>query len=249
MLSPDITYQSQAALARYCRTGETADIPGVIPGRLPHYRQLVLNVVEDMLSNAYPLTRSLLGNNAWEKLSEEFFAGNACQSAQVWQMPGEFIPWMENNRQSLLNHYPFLHNLLLFEWTETELFLMEDQPVDCSRNGDLLFSPLVLNPEHRLLEFAYPVHLKKAVTISHEDMGQYWLAAHRNKDGDILFTALSPALYYCIALLAENPMTIQQLFRALETGTGSTLSTADQEGVIHFMQQAFTQHLITGFNN
>lgn len=249
MLQPDVTYESQSNLAHYCRTGELRAIPGVLPGRIEHYRRLILNVVEDMLGNAFPVTREFLGESTWENLCHTFFAGTACQSAQVWQMPGEFIPWMENNQEALLKTHPHLHDLLVFEWTETELFLMEDLPVESSKNGDLLFSPLVLNPEHRLLQFDYPVHLKKAAAITAVDKGPYWLVAHRNSEGDIVFTRLSPGLYYITALLAEKAMTIQQLFFALETATGISLNAEDQEEIIKYLQQASDEQLITGFKN
>src|SRR5690606_9540893 len=126
--------------------------------------------------------------------ANEFFCNHPCQNPQVWSMPKEFYEYLVKSRHSLLIKYPFLQDLLWFEWIELELFMMEDKKAEYTTNGDILFSRLVLNPEYQLLSFKYPVHHKNARYITITDQSDYFAAAHRNKEGSVVFTDLSPAL-------------------------------------------------------
>lgn len=247
MLLAETTHAYQSGLARYCRTGVASPIPGIHPEHITEYRRLVLNVVTDMLSNAYPLTRQLLTEAEWDNLVHQFFATHPCQSAQVWLMPAEFRSYIIETRNPLLVRYPQLEDLLLFEWTETEVFLMADQPALTEKTGDILFSRLVINPEHRLLQFSYPVHLEKPEQIKEVQKQDYYVVAHRNREGDVLFTDLSPAICQLLIFLATAPLSLNELFQLFEETFSVRLTTADQQQVIAFFEEAYTSALIAGF--
>ncbi|MBI3139914.1 MAG: putative DNA-binding domain-containing protein [Sphingobacteriales bacterium] len=249
MLLTDTTQQYQSNLACYCRTGNLAAIPGIHRENIREYRRLVYNVVEDMLRSAYPLAADFLPGEEWEALVNEFFSRHACQSPQVWYMPKEFYEYLAENNHPVLAAYPVLPDLLLFEWTETELFMMEDKPVDCSPSGDLLFSKLVLNPEHLLLAFDFPVHRKNAGQISDRDRGAYYAASHRNTAGEVIFTDCSPGLVRILEYLAEKPQSVRALFDRFEQEYQVLLNEDQQEHMIHFLQNALQQQLISGFKN
>lgn len=208
-MQPDnSTTHHQSALANYCRTGSYQAIPGVRATHVIQYRRLVYNVVNDMLQSAYPLTRDLLGEDDWEELVQTFFSLHACQSPQVWYMPKELYEYVIQEEHPLLIKYPFLGELLQLEWLEIALFMMEDKPVADSPNGD----QLVLNPEHELLHFQYPVHVKEARSIVAGDKGDYFLVMFREPaTGDVRFMQLSPALARMIELLENRLMSIATL--------------------------------------
>lgn len=241
------TRQYQSYLAGYCRTGILQDIPGIHNGNVVHYRKLVMNVVDDMLQNAYPLTHDLLQEAEWDSLVADFFAGHSCKSPQVWYMPKELMEFLVDTDHALLKQYPMLRNLLQFEWMETAMFMMQDIPVVYTRNGDLLFSKLVLNPEHRLTALDYPVHRKKASEMGPEDQQPYYLAVHRDEAGQIIFTELSPALVRVIEHLQERAVSIQELYQLIEQDWGIQLEETDHLAIIHFLEQAYQEGLIKGF--
>ncbi|MDD2794053.1 MAG: putative DNA-binding domain-containing protein [Sediminibacterium sp.] len=241
------TRQYQSELAGYCRTGILQQIPGIHTGNVVQYRKLVMNVVDDILQNAYPLTYDLLTGAEWDALVAKFFAGHSCKSPQVWYMPKELIGYMVDTDHALLKQYPMLLNLLQFEWLETEMFMMQDIPVPLTRNGDLLFSKLVLNPEHRLMVLEYPVHRKKPSDIRPEDQQAYYLAAHRDEEGQVVFTELSPALLRAVEHLQERAISIQELYQLIEQDFGIQLTETDHLAIIQFIQQAYAEELIKGF--
>ena len=242
------TRRYQSALASYCRTGAYQPIPGVRDAHVRHYRRLVYNVVDDMLQSAYPLTRSLLTEEEWEGLVQGFFSSHACQSPQVWYMPKELYEYVVQPAHPLMSSYPFLAELLWLEWLEIALFMMEDRAVLCSSNGDPAKELLVLNPEHELVHFQYPVHLKEAKHIKETDKGDYFLVMFREPGtGDVQFMQLSPALARMIELLEDRPMNIAALTGEI-CGELQLPVTEDMLNMARlFINQALENKLITGF--
>lgn len=243
------TFTHQSNLAAYCRTGKLPGIPGIIKENVLHYRRLVYNVVDDMLQNAYPLVHELLTATEWKKAVNDFFTNHPCQSPQVWYMPKEFYQYLSCTKHSLLKKYPFLEELLWFEWVEVELFMMADKMVQADKTGDVLFSKLVLNPEHHLLSFNYPVYSKNAKFITLTDKCPYFVIAHRNTEGEVIFTDSSPALLRMIEYLSETPLSIKELFNEFQLEYNMILSAEDQKAIIHFFENAYKQQLIIGFDN
>ncbi len=245
----DSTYKHQSNLAAYCRTGKLLEIPGIISENVSQYRRLVYNVVDDMLQNAYPLTVDLFTKKEWDKTVNDFFTNHPCQSPQVWYMPKEFYNYLTEIKNPLLKKYPFLAELLWFEWVEVELFMMQDKIAAATKSGDVLFSKLVLNPEHLLLSFQYPVHKKHPKKIKETDKGNYFIIAHRNDLGDVVFTDSSAALIRMIEYLAEAPLSLTKLFSSFEKEYNLTLTEADQKAIALFFENALQQQLIIGFKN
>ncbi|GAA0564920.1 HvfC/BufC N-terminal domain-containing protein [Chitinophaga japonensis] len=244
----DLTRRHQSALASYCRTGQYNAIPGVHAGHVTHYRRLVYNVVDDMLQSAYPLTHHLLKAKEWKALVQEFFSNHPCQSPQVWYMPGELYQYMLQVQHPLLQQYDCLQELLWLEWTEVELFMMEDRPVEYTPDGDLLTDALVLNPEHRLQRFRYPVHLKPARQITANDQGDYFLVLYRKPDtGEVSFLNLSPVLAHMLELLAEGPQPVSELIRQSCAAWQLPLTPDIEAAGSAFFSQALESGLIPGF--
>lgn len=238
----------QSALASYCRTGTYQPIPGVRDTHVRQYRRLVYNVVDDMLQSAYPLTRRRLTEEEWEGLVQAFFSSHACLSPQVWYMPKELYEYVVQSAHPLLSKYPFLGDLLWLEWLEIALFMMEDRAVLCSSNGAPARDLLVLNPEHELVHFQYPVHLKEAKCIKETDKGDHFLVMFREPDtGDVQFMQLSPALARMIELLEERPLNITTLTGKI-CGELQLPVTEDILNMARlFVNQALENKLITGF--
>lgn len=246
--SDNKTSYYQSALAGYCRTGKYTSIPGVRKHHVTHYRRLVYNVVDDMLQTAFPLTCHLLSAKEWNGLINKFFSSHSCQSPQVWYMPKELYQYVVQHESTLLIKYPFLTELLLFEWMETELFMMEDLPVTYNITGNPLTDLLVLNPEHQLLYFQYPVHIKKAKQITEADKGNYYLVMFRNPDTDgVQFMSLSPALVRIVEWLNEAPMDLETLTTNIAEELQLQITPDISAMISRFLTEALKNRLIKGF--
>lgn len=243
------THQHQTDFAAYCRTGNLKSIPGIHKKNILQYRTLVLNVIDDTLQNAYPLTYDLLQEEEWKELVTDFFANHSCQSPQVWYMPKEMYEYVLNTGHPLLKKYFFLQELLWFEWIELEMFMMEDKYSRASQKGDILFSKLILNPEHQLLPLNYPIHKKNSRDITITDKGNYFVIVHRNAKGDVVFNDISPSLVRMVEYLVETPISLSKMFHLFQIEFGIELSETDQNNIVYFFENAFQQGLILGFEN
>lgn len=237
----------QSILASYCRTGQLETIPGIKAENIGQYRRLVYNTVDDMLQNAYPLTKDLLEEEEWNELVAAFFRDHPCQSPQVWYMPKELIVYLDAMAHPLKVKYSFIMELLNFEWTEVEIFMMEDKVVSARQAGNILVDKLIINPEHKLLNFNYPVHQKRAGEIAAGDYGQYFLVAHRNKDGDVVFTSLSPALFSMLEFIESAPASLADIRNEFLEEYGIFLSKDDETAIQFFLSDALQSQLIAGF--
>jgi hypothetical protein len=182
----------------------------------------------DGLESAYPLTVAALDPTDWETLVYRFFAEHDCRSAQVWRMPLEFFEFVQAGAAAseaaggapdeaapggaLPDKYPFLLELLFFEWTEIELYMMEDLPVaPVSPVRDWVTDTLVFNPEHRLLLFTYPVHLGKP----DGERGQYTVLAFRDPEtGEVQFLDVSLTFAWLLDGLITSGMSLAAFLEA-----------------------------------
>ena len=174
------TFDLQTDLGLYCRTGinepETS-----IQEHTFQYRRLVYNVIKDTLKTAFPMTIELIGKKRWKKSVAYFFENHKCQTPQIWKLPFEFYEFYLNNNFPFKKKYPFILDLLHYEWLEIEVFMMEDLPIaKFNTQGDIRKDILIPNPEIKILPIQYPFHLKKVKQISEEDRGQYFVTIHRD---------------------------------------------------------------------
>lgn len=210
----DHTRTQQQTLASFCRKGEGPAAEGMYTDREQHYRKLVYNVVKDSLDGAYPIARTALSEEEWDTLCHQFFAEHACQSAQIWEMPRELMDFMLSVEHPLLEKYAFLRDLLLFEWMEIEVYMMEDVEVPEKASVDVL----QLNPEFRLLQMRFPVHKKRPQELSTANEGNHFVLLYRHPETcKVQFISLSPFLALGIQKIAEESPTVDLFIETMQT--------------------------------
>ncbi len=215
MLKPE-TYQQQSNLANYCRNGSKQELKGINENNLPQYRRLVYNIACDTLETAYPITYSFLSEKDWKELTFQFFAEHKCKTPQVWKMPLEFYEYcVEVNIADKLK-LPFLNDLLYFEWLELEMHTMEDIPYPkYSSDGNWLENNIVLNPEHKIVTFNYPVHTTAPTDDLLSKTGNYFLLIYREKtSGNIQFIDLSVLYVFVLERIINGELLQDTLMEA-----------------------------------
>jgi hypothetical protein len=238
------THSNQSAFANYCKTGTYTPIPGVRENRAQQYRSLVYNIIDDTLQASLPLTFNLLSNEEWDNFVNDFFSLNNCRTHQLWRLPKEVHEFVVSTNYPLIHQYPFLPELLWFEWLEIELFMMEDKSAHFSMEGNLLNDALIINPEYHLQYFSYPVHIKMASEIKASDKGHFFLGLHRDPEsGKVLFTQLAPLLARMLEILGEEPTSINELLSITENDEKT------KQGVLLFFENALQSKLILGYKN
>src|ERR1700751_5369286 len=92
------THTAQSRLAKYCRDGNTVEIPGLTPNRLFQYRRLVFNIIQDSFESGYPISFKYLPTDVWDEMVNDFFAKHECQNYQIWKLPKEFLEFVIENK-------------------------------------------------------------------------------------------------------------------------------------------------------
>jgi len=106
------TERIQYLLGQYVRDGIEREIPGVTPGRVKHYRRLVYNTLKDTMDTAFPIARSALGAEEWDRMVHDFFSQEALQVPQIWKLPLEFYRYHTAHDTGARIGKPYLSDLL-----------------------------------------------------------------------------------------------------------------------------------------
>ncbi|GIV29849.1 MAG: hypothetical protein KatS3mg028_0915 [Bacteroidia bacterium] len=237
------THIQQSLLAEYTRTGDVSLLPqlkGTKEKGIRYYRHLIFNIIWDGVSNAYPITTDFFGEEKMKDIVNDFFRHHRCQTFQVWQMPLEFKDYLIQHRNDLIHQYPFLPDLLLFEWMEIEIFMMPDEELPAySGKGNILKDKLILNPEMQILNLQYPVHIYHPKKIQENLRGNYFVLMHRHpEDKDVLFSDISELSVKVLQHLFDQPMSFSELCSQLNIES-SALKTELRKFLVKGMESKF----------
>ncbi len=245
-LTKNKTFALQTDLGLYCRTGINQPKTSVQEHTF-QYRRLVYNVIKDTLKNAFPLTRKLIEKERWKKTVAHFFENHKCQTPQVWMLPKEFCDYYTENPFPFKKEFPFIKELLQYEWLEIEVFMMEDLPLEKFKTEtSSTEAVLIPNPEIKILPLQYPIHIKKIKEISEEDKSQYFVTIHRDYNTkQVKFNNLSYPFVEMLVQINEEDTTIDDLKKIFSKYENE--ATKVEIAVNDFLAFAFQNNLLLGF--
>lgn len=237
----------QFLLSKYVRTGDEtviSDLRNVRTKGIKYYRQLIFSIVKDAITTAYPIMTDFFGDQDMHEIISRFFARHECREPKLWAMPGEFFEYVNAHEQRLMDQYPFLYDLMLFEWTEVLLYMMPDihiRPYTIS--GSIFSDRLVVNPEYCILPLKYPVFLVHPGHCTEQSRGEYRLLMYRHPETkDVIFCATSYTIEKFLNLLVHQSFS----FRDLETI--SFFDQNEKHQIKNFIPDAIKHGIILGFS-
>lgn len=245
-LTKNKTFALQTDLGLYCRTGINQPKTSIQEHTF-HYRRLVYNVIKDTLKTAYPITRKLIGKKRWKKSVAHFFENHKCETPQIWKLPIEFCDYYAQNSLPFKKEFPFIKELLQYEWLEIEVFMMEDLPIEKFKTETSSKEEILIpNPEIKILPLQYPIHIKKITQITEDDKGQYFVTIHRDySTKQVKFNDLSYPFVEMLIKTNEKETTINDLktiFSKYENDNNKI-----EIAISDFIAFAFQNNLILGF--
>ncbi|MFO1390080.1 DUF2063 domain-containing protein [Cellvibrio sp.] len=152
--------QTQLAFTEYLRGAanrETTD--NIMPRQQEIYRDLVYKNINQCIADVYPITKSILPEDAWETLIRDFIKIHPSQTPYFLEICQEFLAYFVNAQKSRSTGHTFIIELMHFEWIQLAVDIADvsfSEPADTTPNESSLWqaSPLVVG-----LTYAYPVHL------------------------------------------------------------------------------------------
>ncbi len=151
----------QYAFTAHLRNPSAAPAPAdVPPARLHVYRELLYKNIDSSLSACFPVLKSILGQERWDALVQDFFAHHRCVTPIYRELPGEFLRYLDQHPASIAHTPVFMRELAHYEWVELMLTLdpAEVEEGNADPEGNLLTGVPVLSPLARVLTYTFPVH-------------------------------------------------------------------------------------------
>lgn len=241
----------QQELVEYCRMNNDGDIVGTRQDRLHNYRRLIYTIYWEALSDAYPIAKSILKEEQWDKMVDDFISEYACNEPQLFRMPFHLIEFAEQKSFSEVFSIPYLSDLLHFEWIEIEVHSMKDieetSALSLKSRDD---GHLDFNPYLKLIKLDYPIHRLKDQNIE-QLKGDYFLLVYRQKNGTVQYMELNGFTANLIEQLSLYSQdftfleTLNKVFKGLQSNLRDELNTH----AINLCISLEEKGIIRGFKN
>lgn len=240
--------QVQAAFAAHLRDPEKHPKPADVEDRRMNiYRELFYNNMQNFIANGFPVMRKLFSDEQWHRMVRRFFHDHQSHTPYFPEIAGEFVQWLQNEREAAADDPGFLIELAQHEWAEV-IVALDDSEIDLDNinaEGDLLAEKPQLNPWLRLFQYQYPVHQIgpdfQPQTPSEQPI---LLLVYRRLDDSVQFMELNPVTARLIQLLQE-----QQGIEQTGGITGEELLAAIAKELGHADASAIRQAGLETLNN
>ncbi len=174
--------------------------------RIDTYRELFFNNINSFLSSNFPVIKTILDEEQWFKLAQDFFSNHCSKTPYFSEIPEEFIGFLQSERKNK-SDYPFLLELAHYEWIEMALSISKDEVIANAKNaitalpqGKLSVSPLAWS-----LAYQYPVH-KISPTYLPQKAPEHpsYLLVYRNIADEVNFIETPAITFRLLQILQEN---------------------------------------------
>jgi hypothetical protein len=196
----------QREFAAYIRDPAHNPVPEQVPEqRMAMYRELFFNNIDGFLSNNFPVLRSLLNDEQWFELAQDFFSRHVSSTPYFSEIPEEFLAFLETERDNA-SDYPFMLELAHYEWVEMALAISKEANLNHARDiADLNKAQVRLSPVATVLAYQYPVHRISPTFLPNTAPEQpTCLIVYRDALDDVHFVEITPLTYRLLAMIQEQ---------------------------------------------
>ncbi len=174
--------------------------------RIETYRELFFNNIDSFLSSNFPVIKTILNDQQWFELSQDFFSNHCNTTPYFSEIPEEFIDFLQNERKNK-SDYPFLLELAHYEWVEMALSISKEEVTENTKaflakipKGSISLSPLAWT-----LAYQFPVHQISPSFLPETAPEQpSFLLVYRNMADEVNFMEIPPITFRLLQILQEN---------------------------------------------
>ncbi len=250
MLYNKHTYNDEKLLVDWVRTGNPVELDVTRKDGLKQYRRLFRNNIHNTLVQSFPIAFEVLPKEEWDKLVDDYFATGAVSDGRVWLMAGNFYEFVVENSYAEGFNKPWLNDLILFEWVEIEVHTMNDIPKEHFLNtGDTLNDIIEINPEYRLINLEYPVHLYAAEQAA-EKKGSYFLLVYRDPESfKVKFSNLHPLAVVVFEKIRSEGKSLKQIIDEIDALQEVPISDTQKLELQSFVKLMLEEKAFLGFKS
>ena len=191
--------------------------------RMQVYRDLLFNNVCSFINLVFPVARSMFAEQQWQQLLAEFFQKSQCQSPFYNDISLQFREYFTEQQHQILQDYPWLNELLQYEWLELYLDTVEIETPILIEDQDWQLTTQVW-----ILVYQYPVY-RWTTTMKLEQAQQApsVILVWRDDLDQVRVEVVSPLYAAMIELIQQNRVIEQDLQRLIQ----SVLPDFDEEQI------------------
>jgi hypothetical protein len=255
------THAIQSTLARIVRTGEMEPLPGIhSEERIVTYREIVLTAFSNSLARAYPIAKKALGEASFDTLVRLFIAKHDVQPVELWKMPEGFYDFICHGEVPSDLKPDYLEDLLLFEWAEIAVTMMEDVELDAiptsvsrtelsSTWADFAKHSIYVNPHFEVIRLRYPLFkLKPSEALLHP--GDFFVVCYRHCESlKPHYLAVSPLIAQLLLSLKEHPACLATIIADISQEFELTLDDNAKNTVMNFVCSGLESGMVLSIFN
>ncbi len=212
-MSPEIEQaefqRQQTAFIAHIRDPEHQPVPDGIPARrMDIYTELFFNNIDDQLAGNFPILRQITRDEHWNAMVRDFMIRHRCTTPLFTEVGQEFIAYLQNERETHADDWPFMLELAHYEYVELAVHISDanDEAVDVDPNGDLLDGRPAIAATAWNLSYRWPVHRIGPDFLPHEPPPEpSHLVVYRDRLDAVHFLEINAVTQRLLQLLKENP--------------------------------------------
>lgn len=196
--------QIQRAFTEHLRNPDVVPVPeGLDERRMGIYSGLIFSNLSSLLSDFFPVIKSLLTDDQWHQLVRDYFIGHQSQTPYFPEIAEEFVSYLSTAQ--LTSDYPtFMTELAHYEWVELALFMMDEELPDAPLSEESLReSSVSLSPLAQPLAYNYPVH-RISPDFRPSDPTPTFLLVLRDPTENVRFFELQPLAFQFLSDLQQQ---------------------------------------------
>ena len=174
--------------------------------RIETYRELFFNNINSFLSNNFPVIKTILTEDEWFDLAQDFFSTHTSKSPHFSEIPEEFIDYLQNERKNS-GDYPFLLELAHYEWVEMGLSIaleeVSNNSVDFIKN--LTQQKITVSPLAWPLAYQFPVQKISPVFLPEIFPKEpTYLLVYRDISDEVHFMQTPPITFRLLQIIQDD---------------------------------------------
>lgn len=225
--APKSLVEFQQNYGKRVRNPETQPlVDGVAPRRSEVYESLFFNNICGYISNCFPVTKSIIGEDMWQVLCREYFTEWRSHTPYFSQIPKTFIDYIayklsiDSNYQQLP---PWFLELIEYEWLELEVDTCNAVSLASAKTSQQDFAanvPLTTAPTVRLKQFQWPVHTISPSQLPESESPSF-LVLYRNSEHKVEFMALNAMTFALLEIINQANCSAKEAINELATLTSN----------------------------
>lgn len=219
---------------------------GMADTRLAVYRELVLNNIRSFVRSAFPVLRSIVGDELWDAKIGVFVQQTAMHSPYFIDIPKAFYDWLLEHADDLP---PFAVELAYYEWLELDLYRRQrplpalSTPLDVTAMATKVWQ---LAACVELVASRFPVHqLSASQQWQAPPAEPTFLALYRDATGQVQFMQLTALSMAVLQLLQAQPQPLEQLQAQLAPLVPQLCADQLLQGLKQLLSQCLQQGVVT----